>query len=160
MVGVEPKKPEETFIAPRRILIVDDYVNLAEDLAKWLRCFGNEVEVAFDELEDIEAAEKFQPDIILLDISMPKLNGYEAAERIRQEPWGKRMMLVALTGYKGQEDRKRIRKVGFDVHLVKPLVYKQVTSLLASYSTKSRAFLPIEYTGAIRRRLNLPNQNL
>jgi CheY-like chemotaxis protein len=141
MVGIKVEKPDLTVIVPRRILIVDDYVNFAEGLAKWLRCLGNDVEVAFDGLEGIEAAEKFRPDIILLDISMPKLNGYELAERIRQEPWGKHMMLVALTGYKGQEERERIRK-GFDAHLVKPLIYKQVAALLASYSTSSRAFVP------------------
>ena len=141
MAGIKDEALNLTVIAPRRILIVDDCVDFAEGLAKWLRRLGNDVEVAFDGLEGIAAAETFRPDIILLDISMPRLNGYEVAERIRQQSWGKRMMLVALTGYKGRKERERIRK-GFDAHLVKPLIYKQVTALLASYSTSSRAFTP------------------
>jgi CheY-like chemotaxis protein len=115
---------------------VDDFPTLTEGLAKWLRSFGHEVAVAFDGLEGIEVAEKFRPHIILLDIGMPKLDGYETAERIRQKSWGKEIVLIALTGYRAEEDRKRIREVGFNAHLVKPLIYKQVAALLASYSTK------------------------
>jgi len=124
-----------------RILVVDDYVESAQGFAKWLRCFGSHVEVAFDGLEGLEAAERFRPDIVLLDIDMPKLNGYEVAKEIRQQPWGERMMLVAVTGYKEQRERERIRRL-FDAYLVKPLVYNQVAALLDSYSTSSGAFAP------------------
>jgi PAS domain S-box-containing protein len=117
--------------ALRRILVVDDYPNAAESLAKWLRRFGNEVEVAFDGLEAIEAAQQFRPDVMLLDIGMPKLNGYETARRIRQQPWGKHMVLVALTGWGQEEDRKRTREAGFDLHLVKPVDHSQLAAFLA-----------------------------
>jgi CheY-like chemotaxis protein len=111
--------------------VVDDYPNAAESLAKWLRRFGNEVEVAFDGLEAIEAAQQFRPDVMLLDIGMPKLNGYETARRIRQQPWGKHMVLVALTGWGQEEDRKRTREAGFDLHLVKPVDHSQLAAFLA-----------------------------
>jgi CheY-like chemotaxis protein len=141
MVGIENETPDLKMVIPRRILIVDDYTDLAEGLAKWLRSLGNDAKAAFDGIKGIKAAETFRPHIILLDIDMPKLNGYEVAERIRQQPWGKRMMLVALTGHRTQEDRERIRK-GFNAYLVKPLIYKQVAALLASYSPSSHAFVP------------------
>ncbi len=114
----------------RRILVVDDYPNAAEGLARWLRRLQHEVRVAFDGLQGIEAAEQFQPEIVLLDIGMPKLNGYETAERIRQQPWGKQMVLVALTGWGQAEDRERSREAGFDLHLVKPVDYGQLRALL------------------------------
>lgn len=139
MAEAKRHKPDLTAVVPRRILVVDDFPTLTEGLAKWLRGHGHEVEVAFDGIEAIEAAERFRPHIILLDIGMPKLDGYETAQRIRQHAWGKKIVLVALTGYRGEEERKRIRDVGFDSHLVKPLVYKQVTALLASYSHKKPA---------------------
>ena len=115
----------------RRILVVDDYPNAAESLARWLRRLDHEVEVAFDGLEGIEAAEKFRPEIILLDIGMPKLNGYETAERIRQQPWSKQMVLIALTGWGQEGDRERSREAGFDLHLVKPVDYARLAAFLA-----------------------------
>jgi two-component system, chemotaxis family, CheB/CheR fusion protein len=135
MIGPKPHKRDVTVVVPRRILVVDDFPTLTEGLAKWLRGQGHDVEVAFDGLQALEAAERFQPDIILLDINMPGLDGYETAQRIRRQPWGKEIVLVALTGYGREEDRSRIRDVGFNAHLVKPLVYKQVAALLASYSS-------------------------
>jgi PAS domain S-box-containing protein len=123
--------PELEASAFRRILVVDDYPNAAESLAKWLRRLGHEVEVAFDGIQGIEAAEKFRPDVILLDIGMPKLNGYETAERLRQQPWGKQMVLVALTGWGQEEDRQRTREAGFDLHLVKPVDHAQLAAFLA-----------------------------
>jgi PAS domain S-box-containing protein len=117
--------------AARRILVVDDYPNAAESLAKWLRRFGNHVEVAFDGVQAIEVAQQFRPDVILLDIGMPKLNGYETARIIRQQSWGKQMVLVALTGWGQEEDRKRTREAGFDLHLVKPVEHAQLAAFLA-----------------------------
>ncbi len=116
----------------RRVLVVDDYPNAAEGLARWLRRLNHEVKVAFDGLQGIEAAEEFRPEIVLLDIGMPKLNGYETAERIRRHPWGKQMVLVALTGWGQAEDRERSRQAGFDLHLVKPVDYGQLRALLES----------------------------
>jgi CheY-like chemotaxis protein len=139
MIGLRPHKRDLTVVVPRRILVVDDFPTLTEGLAKWLRGQGHDVEVAFDGLQGIEVAGKFRPDIILLDINMPGIDGYEAAQRIRRQPWGKGMVLIALTGYGRQEDRTRIREVGFNAHLVKPLVYKQVAALLASYSASTQS---------------------
>jgi CheY-like chemotaxis protein len=127
----DKKGPDLKSGARRRILVVDDYPNAAESLARWLRRLNHEVEVAFDGLEGIEAAEKFRPEIILLDIGMPHLNGYEAAERIRQQPWSKRMVLIALTGWGQEADRERSREAGFDLHLVKPVDYAQLAAFLA-----------------------------
>ncbi len=148
MTAIDAENPPKNALTSLRILVVDDYIDSANGLAKWLRYLGNDVAVAFDGLEGIQAAGTFRPDIVLLDIGMPKLNGYEVAERIRQEPWGKRMMLVAVTGYKEEQERKRVRKL-FDAYLVKPLIYKQVIGLLASYSRSSRAFVPQPFASRI-----------
>jgi PAS domain S-box-containing protein len=120
----------------RRILVVDDYPNAAESLARLLRWMGNEVRTALDGLEGVEAAETFRPEVILLDIGMPRLNGYEAAARIRAQPWGKQIVLIALTGWGQAEDRQRTQAAGFDVHLVKPIDHGQLTILLASLAAR------------------------
>jgi CheY-like chemotaxis protein len=124
---------EEESMASRRILVVDDYPNAAEGLARWLRRMGNDVRTALDGIEGIQAAEQFRPDIVLLDLGMPKLDGYETAEKIRQQPWGKRMMLVALTGWAQQEEQQSLRKAGFAAHLVKPVDRAKLVGLLAEY---------------------------
>src|SRR5262245_66461383 len=80
---------EQKYKTRRRILVVDDYPSAAESLARRLKRFGNDVETALDGFEGIKRAEKFRPDIVLLDIGMPKLNGYKTAQRIREQPWGK-----------------------------------------------------------------------
>jgi CheY-like chemotaxis protein len=120
----------------RRILVVDDYPNAAESLARWLRRMGNEVHTALDGLEGVEAAEMFRPEVVLLDIGMPKLNGYEAAQRTRAQPWGKDIVLVALTGWGQAEDRQRTQAAGFDLHLVKPIDHSQLTGLLAGLTAR------------------------
>src|SRR5574342_1427912 len=104
-------------MASRRILVVDDYPNAAEGLARWLRRMGNDVRTALDGAEGIQVAEQFRPNIVLLDILMPKLSGYEMAKRIREHPWGERMMLVALTGWAQVEGEQDTRKADFDAHL-------------------------------------------
>jgi CheY-like chemotaxis protein len=126
-------------IVHHRILIVDDFPNLANGLAKWLRSLGNEVEVALDGLHAIALAEKFQPEIILLDIGLPDIDGYEVAKRLHEKPWGREMILIAMTGHRGEEERRRIHASGFHAHLVKPLIYKQVLSLLSSCPVVSMA---------------------
>ena len=123
-------------MASRRILVVDDYPNAAEGLARWLRRMGNDVRTALDGAEGIQVAEEYRPDIVLLDLGMPKLGGYEAAEKIREQPWGKRMMLVALTGWAQEEEDKTVRKAGFDAHLVKPVDRKELAALLAKYDAE------------------------
>ncbi len=80
----------------------------------------------------MEAAATFKPDLVLLDIGLPKLNGYEAARKIREQPAGKDMMLVAVTGWGQEEDRRRSQGAGFDLHMVKPVDYPALMKLLAS----------------------------
>jgi CheY-like chemotaxis protein len=136
---VPPPAPEERTVgcdplaeptAPRRILVADDNVDSALSLAMLLKLMGNEVHTAHDGLEAVEAAKDLRPDLILLDIGMPRLNGYDAARRIRQEPWGKSVVLVALTGWGQEEDKRRSREAGFDRHLVKPVEPEALDSVL------------------------------
>jgi CheY-like chemotaxis protein len=93
---------------------------------------GHQVHTAYDGLDAVEAAAKFQPDVILLDIGLPGLNGYEAARRIRCQPRDKDLMMVALTGWGQKEDRDRSKEAGFDAHLVKPVDFDALKKLLAS----------------------------
>ncbi len=134
MAGIKPHKAESGAKLPERILVIDDYIELANGLANWLRRLGSNVEVAFDGSRGIAAAETFRPNLMLIDIGLPDITGYEVAERIRSKAWGKKMTLVAITAHKLGEERSRIRTSGFDAYLVKPLVYKQVQSLLTKYA--------------------------
>ena len=115
----------------RRILVVDDNRDSAGSLALLLKMTGNETHVAHDGLEAIDAAATFRPDVVLLDIGLPGLNGYDAARRIREQPWGKGIVLVALTGWSQPEDRMKSKDAGFDGHLVKPVNYDVLAQLLA-----------------------------
>jgi CheY-like chemotaxis protein len=115
----------------RRILVADDFPQSAEILARLLRQDGNEVQVAQDGIEAVETAAQFRPDVAVLDLAMPKLNGYEAARMIREQPWGKRMLLIALSGWGHQLDRQRTKEAGFDAHLTKPAKYETLMELLA-----------------------------
>ena len=123
-----PTKPQEHSVAQlvstitRRILVVDDSRDSARSLAMLLKMSGHDVHIAYDGLEAVEAAAKLQPDVILLDIGMPRLNGYEAARRIRERQRHKNLTLVALTGWGQDEDRRRSEDAGFDSHLVKQRV--------------------------------------
>jgi PAS domain S-box-containing protein len=105
----------------RRVLVVDDNTDALESLSRFVTLMGNEVQRARDGLEALEVARSFNPDIVLMDLGMPNLNGYEAARRIRQEPWGREMALVATSGWGQDEDRRRTAEAGFDRHLVKPI---------------------------------------
>jgi len=114
----------------RRILVVDDNRDSAISMAMLLNMTGNETRTAFDGLEAISAAEQFHPEVVLLDIGLPNLNGYEVARKIREQPWGQGMTLVALTGWGQDEDRERSQEAGFDSHLVKPVDYAALAKTL------------------------------
>lgn len=116
--------------ATHRILIVDDSPDIVDSLAALLEMDGHETFMAYDGLEAIEVAEQVRPDVVLLDIGLPLLNGYEVGRRIREQPWGKPMLLVALTGWGQAEDRRLSREAGFDHHLVKPVDYNDLARLL------------------------------
>jgi PAS domain S-box-containing protein len=117
--------------AARRILLVDDNRDAAETLAMLLELTGHETHIAYDGLEAVETAAKVKPDLVLLDIGLPKMNGYEVARRIRERPWGKNLVLVALTGWGQDEDRLKSREAGFDGHILKPVDPEALTRLLA-----------------------------
>jgi CheY-like chemotaxis protein/nitrogen-specific signal transduction histidine kinase len=104
-----------------RVLLVDDNRDTAVSLATVLKASGYEVRVAYDGEEGIATAERFRPQIVLLDISLPKLNGYAVARRLRAQPGGKEMVLIATTGWGQDDDRRRSFEAGFDHHMVKPI---------------------------------------
>ena len=115
----------------RRILVVEDNMDSATSLSLLLQLSGNETYLAHDGLEAIQAAETFRPEVILLDIGLPKLSGYEVCRRIRAQSWGQAIAIVALTGWGQAEDRKQSKAAGFDGHVVKPVDHAALTRLLA-----------------------------
>jgi PAS domain S-box-containing protein len=122
---------------PRRILVVDDNEDAGEALAMILRIMGHEVRAAYDGAEGVAAAGEFRPEVILMDLGMPKVDGYEAARRIRAQPWGSEPFLVALTGWGADEDRRHTSATGFDRHLVKPVDPDALTRMIAEMPLKS-----------------------
>jgi CheY-like chemotaxis protein len=114
-----------------RILVADDNQDSADSLKMLLQIMHHEVRTAYDGPEAIERAEEFRPDVVLLDIGMPSMNGYDACRRIREQPWGKDMVLIAQTGWGQEEDRRRTHAAGFDHHLVKPVDHGALSGLLA-----------------------------
>jgi signal transduction histidine kinase/ActR/RegA family two-component response regulator len=115
----------------RRVLVVDDNVDPAESLATVLRMGDYEVRIAYDGLAALDAADQFQPEVVLLDIGLPKVTGYEIARRLRERASLKNVFLVAVTGYGQDEDRRRAEEAGFDAHLVKPADPAALERLLA-----------------------------
>ncbi len=115
----------------RRILVADDNQDSATSMAMMLQLLGKEVRTAHDGLAAVELAGQFRPQVILMDIGMPKLNGYEATRRIREQPWGRDMAIVALTGWGQDPDRARSKEAGCDHHLVKPVDLPDLEKLLA-----------------------------
>jgi signal transduction histidine kinase/ActR/RegA family two-component response regulator len=126
-------------VTARRVLIVDDSLDGAESLAMLLQVGGHETHLAHDGIEAVEAAARLRPDVVLLDIGLPRLNGYEVCRQLRKEPWGKDLLLVALTGWGQDEDRHRSNEAGFDAHLVKPVDHDALLKLLASAPVRHRA---------------------
>ncbi|MFO1265767.1 MAG: ATP-binding protein [Rubrivivax sp.] len=121
-----------TAAAPRwRILVADDNADSASSSAALLSLLGHDVRTASDGLLALQAAAEFRPDVLLLDISMPGLNGYEVTTRIRREPWGRAMAIVALTGYGRPEDQRLALEAGCDLHRVKPVDYPALLEALA-----------------------------
>jgi CheY-like chemotaxis protein len=114
-----------------RILVVDDNHDSALSLAMLLSIMGHDTRTAHDGESALEMAESFLPDVVLLDIGLPKLNGYEVAQRIRENAWGASMFLIAVTGWGQDEDRERSSEVGLNVHMVKPVEPAALEKLLA-----------------------------
>ena len=122
---------DDAAVAARRVLIVDDNADSAEMLGLVLKMAGHDVRMAADGLEAVAAAEAFAPDVMLLDIGLPGLSGYEVAQRIRASS-RPQPLLIALTGWGQDEDRRRSTAVGFDAHLVKPVDYDELLDMIAA----------------------------
>ncbi len=132
-----PRKPERVVpLANKRVLVVDDNHDAADSLAMFLKFLGASVQVAYDGGAAIDMVAKSQPEIVLLDIGMPMLDGYEVARRIRELPEGSDVLLVAMTGWGQEEDKRRTALAGFNHHLVKPVDPVKLQKLLAQYSRK------------------------
>ncbi len=116
--------------AKQRILVVDDNLDSATSMAMMLELLGNEVRSAHDGLEAIKEAQQYRPDVVLMDVGMPRLNGYEAARGIRAADWGRDMVIIALTGWGQEEDRARSHEAGCDGHLTKPVTLADLETLL------------------------------
>jgi signal transduction histidine kinase len=127
----EEVRDRSSLNARRRILVVDDNRDAAMSLAMMLKLMGNETRTAHDGLEAIDVAATLRPDVVMLDIGMPKLNGYDTAQRIRQQPWGQDLVLVALTGWGQDDDKRRSLEAGFNFHMVKPVDPAALETLLA-----------------------------
>ncbi len=119
---------------PLRMLVVDDNVDSVLSFSMLLKASGHDVRTAHDGPTAVQAALEYRPDVVLLDIGLPGLNGYEVAKRIRQDPVLKNVVLVALTGYGQEEDRQASLQAGFNHHLVKPARLEQLQQILATVS--------------------------
>ena len=138
-LSVTEKRPDDqstdekaTPTPRRRILVVDDNRDGASSLEMLLEIMGHETQTAHDGLEAVAMSEAFKPDVILMDIGMPKLNGYDACRRIREQPWAEGIVLVAMTGWGQEEDRQKSKDSGFNGHLVKPVEHVALMKLLAN----------------------------
>jgi PAS domain S-box-containing protein len=116
----------------RRVMVVDDNVDVADSLAMVLRAWGHEVHALYDGLAALSTVEQLRPEIILLDIGLPQMDGYEVARRLRACSVMRDVLLIALTGYGQEEDRRRAKEAGFDVHLTKPADPRKLQELLGS----------------------------
>jgi PAS domain S-box-containing protein len=132
LAPVTSDNPQSAVGPRRRILVVDDNRDGADSLAMLLRLMNNEVQTASDGVEALEAAERFLPEVILMDVGMPRLNGLDATRRIREQPWGRDVKIIALTGWGQEGDKERTREAGCDGHLVKPVSLPDLEELLAA----------------------------
>jgi CheY-like chemotaxis protein len=123
--------------ARRRILVAEDERDGAESLAALLRLNHHQVAMALDGLQAVEAAERERPEVILLDLGMPGLDGYAVCRQIRAQPWGRTARIVAVTGWGQDENRRRTAEAGFDDHLVKPVEPARLLTLLSQASDKA-----------------------
>jgi CheY-like chemotaxis protein len=128
--GRAAARPARAPVVPRRVLIVEDNADAREMLGTALTSAGHEVREADTGTAALDAAATFRPDVGLIDIGLPGVDGYEVARRLRATDEGQRMLLVALTGYGQPEDRRRARAAGFDAHLTKPVLPEQLAEVL------------------------------
>jgi len=117
----------------RRILVVDDNKDSAESLARLLQMFSHVTRTAYDGPSALNAVESFQPDVVLLDIGMPGMDGFAVARQLRLMPRPDKLLIIALTGYGSDEDRRRSQETGIDHHLTKPARLEVLQTLLARH---------------------------
>ncbi len=129
---------QQPSVAPRRILVVDDNRDGADSLSEMLQIMGHETRTAYDGQQGVDMADSFRPDVVLLDIGLPKLNGYEVCRRIRAQPWGRDVVLIAVTGWGQDDDRRRSDEAGFDLHLVKPVDPQRLMQTFAGLQIRKR----------------------
>ena len=120
----------------RRILVVDDNEDSAASLATMFEMLGHDARAVFDGVAAVETAESFKPDVVLLDIGLPKMNGLAAARKIREHPWGQAILLIAVTGWSDEKDKRQSAEAGFDLHLVKPVDPTALENVLAGHQRK------------------------
>ena len=128
----EPPAAAVVVGARRKILVVDDNRDVAESLSFWLADAGHEVRVAHSVAEGVRQAERFRPHVLFVDIGLPDGSGYELARRLRSLPELRRAVMVAVTGYGQEDDRRRSKEAGFDLHWLKPLTPEMLSALLVS----------------------------
>lgn len=121
----------DTPVLTGRVLIADDLPDAARSLAVLFEMYGAEVRISFDGAETVRIAQEFRPDIVLMDLSMPGMSGYEAARALRRMPWGRAMILVALSGWGRTTDLEAARSAGFDDHLLKPFDVERLLEVIA-----------------------------
>ncbi len=136
-----PEEPSAPDAAPRRVLVVDDNADLVATMSALLRLAGHDVCSCHDGPSAIDVAVEYQPDVILIDIGLPGMNGYEVAMRLRQMPPFEHTALIAITGYGQADDRRRAREAGFDHHLTKPVFFEHLQQVL-SYPKRPSAAAP------------------
>jgi len=135
-VSPQPKvAPQATGATPRTVLVVDDEPDSAVTLAMLLQLRGHRADFAHDGPEALKQAEALEPEVVLLDLGLPGMDGYEVCHRLRELPGGRSMFIVALTGWGQEEDRRRTREAGFDLHLVKPVDPEELLRVLSSTSS-------------------------
>jgi len=130
--SIDRREPAVGDSIARRVLVVDDSVDAAESLAMLLAFEGHETHKAHDGADAVRTAERVRPDIVLMDIGLPILNGYEACRRIRSQPWGAPITMVAITGWGQEDDREQSKAAGFDLHLVKPVDHDELLRVVGS----------------------------
>jgi two-component system CheB/CheR fusion protein len=119
------------------VLVVDDNVDAAESVGMLLKLWGHEVRLAHNGPEALQAAEQHQPEVVVLDIGLPGMNGYEVAKQLRRKPEFEKALLIAVTGYGQFDDRQRSHDAGFSQHLTKPVNPEELRTLVANHGTPS-----------------------
>jgi CheY-like chemotaxis protein len=114
-----------------KVLVVDDNHDAATSLSMLVSLLGHDVRTGFDGVQALDLAGEFHPDLVLLDLGMPRMDGYEACRKLREQPWGAEAVVVAVTGWGRDDDRRKTQLAGFDQHLVKPVAPDAMFNILS-----------------------------